>query len=166
LALRDRYQRDELSLHGLWTATGRLEARLDRLLARTYHDPANRRLATHLLHERPYLFTFLYCPGLDATHNKGERAIRALIGARKNWGGNRTPAGAQAQAVLTSVVQTATQQGKRPFEVVVQLLCSREPDPILDLVPDAPEIRADSLPAPPIVVPDHDHGLADLAVGA
>ena len=87
LALRDRYATQAISLHGLWTATGRLEVKLDRLLARPYRDPANRRLAKHLGHERPYLFTFLYCPGLDATNNAAERAIRALIGARKNWGG-------------------------------------------------------------------------------
>ena len=43
----------KVSLHGLWTATGRLEAKLDRLLARTYREPANRRLAKHLRHERP-----------------------------------------------------------------------------------------------------------------
>ena len=48
LALRDRYKNQEISLHGLWTATGRLEAKLDRLLARPYRDSANRRLAKHL----------------------------------------------------------------------------------------------------------------------
>jgi hypothetical protein len=89
--------------------------RLPCLLARTYRDPANRRLAKHLRHERPYLFTFLYCPGLDATNNAAERAIRALIGARKNWGGNRTPNGAHAQAVLTSLLQTATPAGAEPL---------------------------------------------------
>ncbi len=168
LALRDRYHHHTISLHGLWTATGRLEAKLDRLLARTYHDPANRRLAKHLLHERPYLFTFLYCPGLDATNNKGERAIRALIGARKNWGGNRTQAGAHAQAVLTSLLQTATQQGQRPFDVLVHLLCNPEPDPILDLVPTTPAIRSDSSPAPPMLVAGGGHatGLTGLAATA
>ena len=38
LALRDRYQHHEISLHGLWTATGRLEVKLDRVLARGYHE--------------------------------------------------------------------------------------------------------------------------------
>jgi transposase len=169
LALRDRYHRDEISLHGLWTATGRLEVKLDRLLARTYRDPANRRLAKHLDHERPYIFTFLYCPGLDATNNAAERAIRALISARKNWGGNRSAKGAHAQAVLTSLLQTAKQQGKSPFDVIVQLLCSREPRPILDLVPSTREIRSDSSPAPPlVVVADRGHaaGQADVAMSA
>jgi hypothetical protein len=81
-------------------------------LARPYRDSANRRLAKHLQHERPYIFTYLYCLGLDATNNVAERAVRTLIGARKNWGGNRTQNGARVQAVLTSILQTAKQQGK------------------------------------------------------
>jgi transposase len=150
LALRDRYEKQAISLHGLWTATGRLEVKLDRLLARSFRDSANRRLAKHLRRERPYLFTYLYCPGLDATNNAAERAIRALIGARKNWGGNRTPRGARAQAVLTSLLQTAKQQGKNPFQVVVELLCGRDPHPILVLVPPSQEIPQDCSPhAPP-----------------
>ena len=167
LALRDRYHRHEISLHGLWTATGRLEVRLDRLLARSYRDAANRRLAKHLIHERPYLFTFLYCPGLDATNNAAERAIRALIGARKNWGGNRTQRGAHAQAVLTSLLQTAKQQGKNPFAVMVQLLCRREPGPLRDLVPDLArspdEIPVDVSPPPPTHQADARSDLAACA---
>jgi hypothetical protein len=113
LALAKRYQKQEISLHGLWTATGRLERKLDRVLKNPGRDPANRRFRNHLDHERPYLFTFLYCPGLDTTNNVSERAIRALIGARENWGGNRTERGARAQKVLTSILQTAKQQRKK-----------------------------------------------------
>ena len=106
--------------------------------------------------ERPNIFTFLYCPGLDATNNVGERAIRALIGARKNWGGNRTPRGARAQAVLTSILHTAQQQGKKPFDVLVELLCGRDKYKILNLVPATRETPQDSRPAPPprAAVPD------------
>jgi transposase len=156
LALRDRYHNHEISLHGLWTATGRLEVKLDRVLAHPGRDTANRRLAKHLLHERPYIFTFLYCPGLDATNNVSERAIRALIGARKNWGGNRTSRGARAQAVLTSILQTAQQQGKKPFDVLVELLCCRDKHKILDLVPLTPEapLRCSPHLPPSFPVPD------------
>jgi transposase len=139
LALRDRYGQRELSTHGLWTATGRLEAEMDRLLARSYRDPANRRLANHLHRERPYLFTFLYCPGLDATNNAAERALRPLVVARKNWGGNRTDRGARAQAVLSSILATARQQGKNPFDVLIDLLVSRDKGKIVDLVPSCQE---------------------------
>jgi transposase len=149
LALRDRYKKQEISLHGLWTATGRLEVKLDHRLARSYQDSANRRLGKHLRRERPYIFTYLYCPGLDATNNAAERAIRALIGARKNWGGNRTQKGARAQAVLTSILQTAKQQGRNPFDVVVELLCGRDPHKILAIVPPGGEIPQDSSPPDP-----------------
>ena len=138
LSLLDRYLQQKITLHGLWTATGRLEAKLDRLLARTYQDPANRRLAKHLRHERPYLFTFLYCPGLvDATNNLAERVMRILVMIRKNWGGNRTENGARAQAILTSVLCTARQQDKDAFQLLVDLLRSPQPKR-LDLLP--PEI--------------------------
>ncbi len=144
LALRDRYLSQKISLRGLWTATGRLEAKLDRLLARTYRDPANRRLAKHLRHERPYLFTFLYCPGLvDATNNLAERVMRMLVVMRKNWGGNRTANGAQVQSILTSVLCTARQQDKDVFELLVDLLRSREPK-LLDILPAEDGVVADS----------------------
>ncbi len=135
LALRDRYGEQKISLHGLWTATGRLEAQLDRLLARTYREPANRRLAKHLRHERPYLFTFLYCPGVvDATNNLAERVMRMLVVIRKNWGGNRTEDGAREQAVLTSVLCTARQQDQDVFELLTDLLRSQQPK-LLDILP-------------------------------
>jgi transposase len=149
LALRDRYNQGELSRHGLWTATGRLEAQLDRLLLRRCRDSANRRLRNHLWREQPYLFTFLYCPGLDATNNAAERALRPLVVARKNWGGNRTEKGARAQAVLTSILQTAQQQGKKPLEVLIALLVGKDQAKTLDLVLPTREIPQDSSPAPP-----------------
>ena len=135
LVLRDRYHRGELSTHGLWTATGRLEAELDRILERSHRDPANQRLSKHLRRERPYLFTFLYCPGLDATNNAAERALRPLVVARKNWGGNRTDKGARAQAVVSSILATARQQGENPLNVLIELLVSPDKSTILDLVP-------------------------------
>jgi hypothetical protein len=141
LALRDRYLENQISLHGLWTATGQLEAKLDRWLGRHYRDPANRRLAKHLRHERPYLFTFLYCPGLvDATNNLAERVMRLLVVLRKNWGGNRTENGARAQAVLTSILCTARQQDKDAFALLTDLLRSPQ-GKLLDLVPQATAAR-------------------------
>ena len=154
LALRDRYHRGELSTHGLWTATGRLEAELDRRLARSYRDPANQRLANHLHRERPYLFTFLYCPGLDATNNAAERALRPLVVARKNWGGNRTDKGAHAQAVLSSILATARQQGKNPLDVLIDLLVSSDKSKILDLVPSCQERARPPGPQRPTAVFD------------
>lgn len=153
LRLRDRYKEGKVSLHGLLTATGRLEARLDRLLARSYRDPANRKLAKHLRHEQPYLFTFLYCPGLDATNNVVERILRFLVTVRKNWGGNRTEKGARAQAVLTTILATAKHQGKNPIDLLLELLCSPDKKTLLNIIPLNHKPRADSSPSPPATFP-------------
>src|SRR5262249_20298540 len=60
LELRDRFEQGQISEHGLCTATGRLEAKLDRMLEKPYRAPANRRLAKHLRHEQPWIFAFLH----------------------------------------------------------------------------------------------------------
>jgi len=134
--LRDRYDQGEISTHGLRSATGRVEAKLDRMLETGYRNRANRRLARHLQHERLWLFTFLYCPGLDATNNAAERAIRGMVIARKVWGGNRTWEGARTQQILVSVLRTCWQQGKDAFPRMVSLL--RAPHAVtLDIVPGA-----------------------------
>ena len=92
-------------------------------------------MAKHLRHERLYLFTFLYCPGLvDATNNLAERVMRLLVVIRKNWGGNRTANGARVQAVLTSVLYTARQQDQDVFALLTGLLRSPQPK-LLDLFP-------------------------------
>jgi len=99
-------------------------------------NPANRRMARHLEHERLWLFTFLHCFGLDATNNAAERAIRGMVIARKVWGGNRTWEGARTQQILTSVLRTCWQQGQDAFTRFVKLL--RAPRAvILDIVPGA-----------------------------
>jgi transposase len=136
LELRDRYERGEVSERGLSIATGKLESKLDRMLETRRRNPANRRLARHLEHERLWLFTFLHCPGLDATNNAAERAIRGMVIARKVWGGNRTWEGAHTQQILVSVLRTCWQQGKDAFTRCARLLCAPRAV-ILDIVPGA-----------------------------
>jgi len=136
LELRDRYEQGEVSERGMTIATGKLEAKLDRMLETRRRNPANHRLARHLEHELLWLFTFLHCPGLDATNNAAERAIRGMVIARKVWGGNRTWEGARVQQILASVLRTCWQQDKDAFTRCVRLL--RAPrSVILDIVPGA-----------------------------
>ena len=134
LAVRDRYQAGEISLHGQFTATGRIEAQLERLLDKNYQTEANRRLAKHMDHEFPYLFTFLHCAAMEATNNRAERAIRPAVMARHLCGGSRTWNGARTQQNLTSVLRTCHQQGKDSFVMLVDFW--RNPLPkVLDLLP-------------------------------
>jgi len=136
LELRDRCEHGEVSGRGMSIATGKLEAELDRMLETRRRNPANHRLARHLEHELLWLFTFLHCPGLDATNNAAERAIRGMVIARKVWGGSRTWEGAYTQQILASVLRTCWQQGKDAFTRCVKLL--RAPRSlILDIVPGA-----------------------------
>jgi transposase len=136
LELRDRHEQGEVSERGLAIAAGKLEAKLDRMLEARRRNPANRRLARHLEHERLWLFTFLHCPGLDATNNAAERAIRGMVIGRKVWGGNRTWNGARTHQVLASVLRTCWQQGKDAFTRCVRLLHTPR-SVILDIVPGA-----------------------------
>ena len=82
LQLRNRHAQGQISEQGLAVSRGKLETRLDRTLQRHYRSPRNRRLANHLLRERDALFTFLSCPGLEATNWRAERAIRPKLATK------------------------------------------------------------------------------------
>jgi len=136
LQLRDRRDQNQISEPGLAIARGKLEARLDRELKRSYRSPQNQRLANHLRRERDAMFTFLYCPGLEATNYRAEQAIRPMVVTRKVWGGNRTEQGARTQSVLVSILQTCRQQLRPATTFLEKLLHSPKPQ-VLDLTPPA-----------------------------
>lgn len=127
LGLRQRREQGQISAHGLAVARGQLESRMDRLLWQPRRSPPNQRLANHLWRERDALFTFLYCPGLEATNWRAEQAIRPMVVTRKVWGGNRTSAGARTQSILLSVLQTCHQQNRPALPILTPLLCSPQP---------------------------------------
>jgi len=138
ITLKER--RPTLSAPGYRVACGRLEAALDRLLARQLTDADNARFAKTLRKQRPRLLTFLYHDGVAPTNNAAERELRPAVVVRKTGGCNRTQAGAHAHAILASVLRTCQKQGFDPVEVLKQLLHSAE-TLIFDLVarpkPDA-----------------------------
>jgi transposase len=97
----------------------------ERLLALIRHpraDAANERLAAHLRGHQAQWFLFLIDPTVPATNYRGEQAIRPAVVNRKVWGGNRTEAGAQAQAITTSVLQTCKQQALEALAYISQTL--------------------------------------------
>ena len=140
LDLRDRRDRGQLSPHGVAVARGQLEARLDRVLQRRTRSPANRRLRNHLVREREAVFTFLYCPGLEATNWRAEQAIRPMVVPRKVWGGNRTANGARTQSILLSILETCRQHQRPVVPLLERLLCSPRPR-VLDLTTPRPLAR-------------------------
>lgn len=141
--LRDRRDTGEVSRHGVAVATGRLEARLHRLLEKKLTHPANARLARHLSRHREELFPFLKYPGIEATSWPADQAIRPAVVNRKVFGGNRDPRGARAQEILSSIAATAVQRGVSIFAYLSRLL--RTPAPKRDRL----ACRLLALPAPP-----------------
>lgn len=120
MALKRR--RGTISDHGYAVLRGKVHAELDRLLAGTYTDPDNARLARRLRKQREHLLRFLDQDGVDATNNLAEREIRPAVIARKLSAGNRTEAGAETHAVLASILQTCRRQGQDILQSLVELL--------------------------------------------
>jgi transposase len=109
--LRRRHLRGEVAADELAAARDRFDDRLLALTKRPRTDPANERLAAHLWAHSHEWFPFLTDPTIEPTNWKAEQALRPAVVNRKVWGGNRTPAGAWAQAVVMSVLETGRRQG-------------------------------------------------------
>jgi transposase len=115
LRLRDRSRDGHLSRAALDRASARCSNRLFHLTERRRHNQLNEALAAHLYHYGEQWFTFLDDLTVPATNHRGEQALRGPIVNRKVWGGNRTPAGAQAQAITSSVLQTCKNKALDAF---------------------------------------------------
>ncbi len=135
LALRNRAEADDVSVHGLGSLAGKLRARMDRLLSWRPSDEDNRKLLAHLETEQEALFTFLEDIQVPATNYWSEQAIRPAVVNRKVFGGNRTWAGAHTQEVLSSFFQTSRQRGHDPTNLLVECLQDPQPHVVERLVP-------------------------------
>jgi transposase len=129
LAVRDRRKAEQISLRGVKIATGRLRARLARLLAQEQVDPANQRLAKHLRRHENELFVFLERPEVEATNWPAEQAIRPAVVNRKSCAGNRTARGAHHQGILMSVLRTGHQRQLSPIDLLTSILHNPRPRP-------------------------------------
>jgi transposase len=108
--LRNEHLRGVPSADDLAASRDRFDERLLALTGRPRTDPANERLAEHLWRHSHEWFAFLTDPTIEPTNWKAEQALRPAVVNRKVWGGNRTAAGARAQAVLMSVLETCRRQ--------------------------------------------------------
>src|SRR3954452_24975028 len=120
MALKRR--RGTMGARGYAVLRGKVHAELDRLLAGTYTDPDNARLAKRLRRQREHLLQFLDHDGVDATNNLAEREVRPAVIARKLSAGNRTEAGAGTHAILASIFRTYRRQGRDILGATVELL--------------------------------------------
>jgi transposase len=100
----------------------RILQRLDVLLDHPWQSGEARRLIKRLRRHRNDLFTFLDHASVPFENNHAEREIRPAVIIRKNSYGNRSPAGADAQAVLMTVFRTLRKRGCHPIRTIVQAL--------------------------------------------
>jgi transposase len=119
---RNGFLRGERSLEELQDQREAFDERLLALAGRSRAVPEAERLAKHLWNHAGEWFAFVTDPTIEATNWQAEQAIRPAVVNRKVWGGNRTEAGAQAQGILTSVLQTCKQQAKQAVDFVSQTL--------------------------------------------
>lgn len=120
--LRLKGRQSQLSSDTYASRRNRLHARLDALIDMPWQDPQAQRLLKRFRRHRQHLFTFLDDPAVPADNNHGERAIRPAVIIRKNSYGNRSPRGADTQAVLMSIYRTLKQRGHDPLATITNAL--------------------------------------------
>lgn len=123
LAVRDQFLAGKLSHDELLEAHEDYNQRLMDLSFRPRVNAANDRLAQHLYNHTGAWFMFLVDPSIPATNYRGEQALKVPIVNRKVWGGNRTPAGAEAQEVNSSVIATCKNRFQSAITFISQAVC-------------------------------------------
>jgi hypothetical protein len=66
--------------------------------------------------QREYLERYLEDGRLEISNNRAERSIKPFVIGRKNWLFANTPRGAEASAILYSIIETAKENGLKPYE--------------------------------------------------
>jgi transposase len=123
LQVRDAFLEGAVDEAALATAHARCLADLEALTEGRQRNEANDTFARHLWAHAEHWFQFLIDPSIPATNYQAEQAIRPAVVNRKVWGGNRTEAGAEAQGIVSSVLQTCKQQAVSAFSYVRDTLC-------------------------------------------
>ena len=123
LQVRDAFLEGTVDDAALATAHARCLADLEALTADGQRNETNDTFARHLWAHAEHWFQFLLDPSIPATNYQAEQAIRPAVVNRKVWGGNRTEAGAEAQGIVSSVLQTCKQQAVSAFSYVRDTLC-------------------------------------------
>lgn len=77
---------------------------------------------TYCLNQWDHLVAFLEDGRLEIHNNSSERSIKPIVIGRKNWLFSNTPRGAQASAILYSIVETAKANGLNPYYYLRYLL--------------------------------------------
>ena len=68
------------------------------------------------------LIRYIEYGNLSIDNNRAERAIKPFVIGRKNWLFSKTANGANASAMLYSIIETAKANGLTPFDYVAHCL--------------------------------------------
>lgn len=95
--------------------------------AKNYRDPPARKVQERIKRDERDLLTCLKYENVLPENNTAERAIRPQVVMRKIFGGSRSPAGASAHAVNSSVLATMRKQNPDAnfFDVLLPLIEKR-----------------------------------------
>jgi hypothetical protein len=78
--------------------------------------------AVHYLYmQKAYLEKVFEDGRLELSNNRSERSIKPFVIGRKNWLFSATPRGAKASSVIYSLIETAKENGLKPFEYLEYL---------------------------------------------
>ena len=92
--------------------------------ARTAPKSALGKAIHYLLEQWPYLTRYLEDGRLELSNNRAERSIKPFVMGRKNWLFANTPGGAQASAVIYSLIETAKENKLDPYKYLLWVLQS------------------------------------------
>jgi transposase len=120
--LKLKKRQDEMPAPDYQRQVERVEQRLADLAGKPWGHQQPDRLSKRLKKYQNKLTTFLHHKEVDGTNNAAERAIRPAVVMRKITGGSRSAAGAQAWAILASIMRTAEQQGRDVLETIKAMI--------------------------------------------
>jgi transposase len=75
----------------------------------------------YALNQWEYLKNYLLDGRLEISNNRAERSVKPFVISRKNFLFANTPAGAEASAIVFSIVQTAIENGLDPYKYLVYI---------------------------------------------
>ena len=90
-------------------------------VSKTSKDAVLGKAIRYTLNQWSYLVRYLEDGNLQIDNNAAERRIKPFVIGRKNWLFNQTPRGADASAILYSLIQTAIANNREPFDYLSYL---------------------------------------------
>jgi len=121
-AIRLRRRRQQHAPEAYASRTQCIAKRLQKLIGTPWTDKQAKRLIKRFRRHQDELFTFLDHPEVPFDNNLAERSIRPAVILRKNSNGNRSPQGAETQAILMSVFFTLKKRGHNPIRALQNAL--------------------------------------------